>query len=158
MGNDDLSGFRRLVLYDEGPRHYGVPVPAVLRVVRMVALTPVPEAPRGVLGVLNMHGRVVPVLSLNERFGIGSSAGFQHQLILAQTGACALGLVAHEVNGVVECRSSDLIPAARVLPTMRGLITEVLKQGGNLVLIPDLDLLLSTDDQVWLNEATEVPV
>lgn len=150
----DRNESRRLLLFDEGARHYGLPVRSVLRVVRMVALTPVPDPPKGVLGILDLQGRVVPILSINERFDIPGSALFQHQLIFAQTGARVLGFVAHEVRGLAECRSHEIVPVGSVLPQITG-VREVLKQHGRLVLVPDLELLLSNDEHARLNQAME---
>jgi purine-binding chemotaxis protein CheW len=49
-------------------RLYAIPLKYVDRVLRMVAISPVPEAPEWMMGVIDLQGKVIPVLNLRKRF------------------------------------------------------------------------------------------
>jgi purine-binding chemotaxis protein CheW len=61
---------QKLVIFTLDEQRYALHLAAVERVVRMVELTSLPKAPEIVLGVVNVRGRVVPVVNLRKRFGL----------------------------------------------------------------------------------------
>jgi purine-binding chemotaxis protein CheW len=56
------------VLFRLGEEHYGLPVSSVVSIIRYKAPTPVPRASEAVLGVVNLRGRILPVVDLGRRF------------------------------------------------------------------------------------------
>jgi purine-binding chemotaxis protein CheW len=65
--NDAASEGETYVLFRLGEEHYGLPVSSVVSIVRYEAATPVPRSPETVLGVVNLRGRVLPVIDLGRR-------------------------------------------------------------------------------------------
>ncbi|HEV3505279.1 MAG TPA: chemotaxis protein CheW, partial [Actinomycetes bacterium] len=59
-----------MILLRVEEREYALPLGCVVEVVRMAALTPAPGAPGHVLGLLDLRGRVVPVMDLRARLGL----------------------------------------------------------------------------------------
>src|SRR5919202_2705220 len=55
-----------------GERRYGLPLGAVERVLPMAAVLALPEAGDGLLGMLNLHGQVLPVIDPHQRLGLPS--------------------------------------------------------------------------------------
>jgi len=67
-------------------RRYALPLSAVERIVRIVEVTPLPSAPEIVAGVVNVHGRVIPVVDLRKRFTLREPViALSDQLIVAHT-------------------------------------------------------------------------
>ena len=62
------SAMSELVSFSLDDRQFAVPLSAVMRVERIVAITPLPKAPEIVLGVVNMHGQVIPVSEKGFKF------------------------------------------------------------------------------------------
>ncbi len=60
----------QLVTFTLDGQPYALPLASVQQVVRMVEVVPLPKAPEIVLGVINLHGKIVPVLNLRKRFGL----------------------------------------------------------------------------------------
>jgi purine-binding chemotaxis protein CheW len=79
----------------------------VRRVVRAVEVTALPDAPSGVLGAINVHGRIVPVFDVRPRFGLPSRAvRASDHMVLAE-------VAGHEVAVLVDA-VDDVLPAERV--------------------------------------------
>jgi purine-binding chemotaxis protein CheW len=83
-------------------RHeYALPLGCVVEVVRMAALAPVADAPAHVLGLLDLRGRVVPVLDLRRRLGLApAEPGLSTPICVVEAGGRGFGLVADAVNEV----------------------------------------------------------
>jgi len=76
----------QLVVFTLDAQHYALPLTRVQRVVRMVELTPLPKAPEIVLGVIDLQGNIIPVMSMRRRFGLAEpETSLSDQLIVADT-------------------------------------------------------------------------
>ncbi len=101
-----------LVAFVIDGHRYAVALGAVERVLPMVAVSPLPEAPAIALGVINVHGTIVPVVDVRRRFGLPArDFGVTTRLLLAHAGRRTLAVPADEVLGVVEV--ADLRRALR---------------------------------------------
>jgi purine-binding chemotaxis protein CheW len=137
----------------DGHRH-ALPLPAVERVVSMVAITPLPGAPPITLGVIDVHGAIVPVVDLRVRFALSLAPyGVDSHLLLARTPRRRLALAVERVVGVTEL-AADRVTAATTLPSARGLAGLATLTDG-LVLIHDLDSVLSLEEEHDLSRALE---
>jgi purine-binding chemotaxis protein CheW len=95
----------------EGQR-YALRLAAVERVVRAVEITPLPQAPEIVLGMINVEGRIVPVVNMRNRFGRPERAiELSDQFIIARTSRRAVALVVDSVNEVVACTEAQVVAA-----------------------------------------------
>lgn len=81
-----------------GSEHYAVPVEAVLEVCKLEHVTPMPGAPRAVLGVRNLRGQVLPVIDLGQVLGIGAEG--TRWLVVGEHAGHRAGLTAAELEDV----------------------------------------------------------
>ena len=143
----------QLVAFRLDDRRYGLPLASVDRVVRIVDITPLPNAPEVVLGLINVQGRVIAVVDVRKRFRLPQRVStLSDSLIIARTPARAVALVADSVAGVVECSEGETVPAQAIVPGME-YVEGVVKLSDGMLLIHDLARLLSLDEERRLNEA-----
>jgi len=138
-----MNARRTIVVFLVDGQRYALPLSAVDRAVRSVAVTPLPEMPTLILGAINVHGRVLPVLSLRRWLGRPDrDVRALDELLIAHTAAQTLVLLVDEVGGVVGCEPQDAVPTE---PVLEGTPPpgEVLKLPEGLVLVLDLDRLLT---------------
>lgn len=141
-------------LLDE--RHFALHLTAIDRVLRAVDITPLPQAPDLALGVINVQGRVVPVLSLRRRFDLpGRDLGLSDRIIIAHAAGSEVALLVDEVVGVITPMDSDVTPAERILAGLTNLDV-VVKSPEQLILVHDLDQLLSPEEEAMLSSAVEI--
>lgn len=141
-----------LVLDDQ---RYALPLPAVDRVVRMVAITPLPKAPDIVLGVVNVQGRVIPVFNMRRRFCLPErEIALSDQLVVARTMRRPVALVADAVPDVIAYPAQSLVSPEEVLPSIE-YVEGVIKLADGLIFIHDLDKFLSPDEESFLGRALE---
>lgn len=145
----------RLVVLTLCDQRYGLPLSAVERVVRMVEITPLPKAPDIVLGVVNVQGRVIPVVDMRRRFRLPERAiSLSDQLVIAHTARRPVALAADAVSGVLEYSEQEAVGAQNILPDIE-YVKGVVKLRDGLVLIHDLDKFLSLEEGATLDRALE---
>ena len=151
-----------LVVFTLDGQRYGLPLDAVERVLPMVAISPLPRAPAIALGVINLHGRALPVLDIRRRFGLPSREyGVDARLLVARTIRRTMALPVDEVFGVREVRAETVAPPDAVLPGLAQ-VAGIAALPDGLLFIYDLDAFLSLDEEQRLagalEESGEAPV
>ncbi len=69
----DASGpARKLLSFGLGKEEYGLDILAVREIIGLIDITPLPRTPRHVKGVINLRGKIIPVIELRNRFGLGA--------------------------------------------------------------------------------------
>jgi purine-binding chemotaxis protein CheW len=120
---------------------YAVPIHRVQEIVRVPEITRVPHAQPGVEGVINLRGRVLPVVDLAARLALGITARDRSsRVVVVDGGSGSIGLLVDGVSEVLRVSAADVSPPS-VTATGDG-VTSVLgvaKLGDRLVLLLDLD-------------------
>ena len=107
----------QLVVFCLDEQRYALPLAAVERTVRAVEVTPLPDAPPIVLGVIDVEGRVLPVLNIRRRFRLPErEVRPVDQFVIAQTVRRTVALVIDEAQGVIERPESAVVNPAQIVP------------------------------------------
>jgi len=142
-----------LVSFALDGRRYALYLSVVERVIRIVEITPLPRAPDIVTGVINVQGRVIPVVDIRKRFGLPlREITLTDQLIIARASKRPVAMVVDTVHDVIEYHESMLVPAEEIVPETR-YIDGVVKLKDGMVLIHDLDKFLSLEERRSLGRA-----
>jgi purine-binding chemotaxis protein CheW len=144
-GDAAVSRAVELVEVDVDGQRWALPLAAVERVVGMVAVSPLPESPVGVRGVINVHGEIVPVLDLDLRIGRAAREhGAGARLLLARTSRGRVALAVDDVVGVIAIDASAIGPAPDAMPAP---VAGIAAFGDGVLLIYDVDAFLSPGDE-----------
>lgn len=134
-------------------RAFALPLAAIERATPLVAVTPLPQAPEVITGVIGVSGRVVPVVSLRRRFGLPERPpALQDRLLLARSSRRELALWVDDVVGMVCVPRRNIVDADGLVPGLEH-VKGVAVLGDGLVLIQDLDQCLSLDEEEQLSRA-----
>lgn len=102
----------QLVTFGIGDEEFGVDILAVQEINRMMELTRVPQSPPEVEGVINLRGKIIPVLDLRTRFGLPQSErGEQSRIVVVEVHGKILGFIVDRVHEVLRIDSSIVEPA-----------------------------------------------
>ena len=107
-----------------GERQYGLPIGAVERVLPMAYVSPLPDRNDGLLGMLNLHGQVLPVLNPRPLLGLPDRApAAEHRLVLVSSTTRFLVWV-DTVDEVVACTPESLseVPSQQANPLVRAVL------------------------------------
>ena len=129
------------VVFTVDRHRFALRLAAVRRVVRMVELTAVPEAPAYIAGMINVQGELLPVVNTRRRFRLRErESSITDHLIIATTRGRAVVLIADAVIGVIEESDESITAAESVVPGV-DLIDGMLKTRDGIVLLHDPDSL-----------------
>jgi purine-binding chemotaxis protein CheW len=137
------------VVFHLGSEQYALPVTSVVSIIRFEQPTPVPNAPAAVLGVVNLRGRVLPVVDLGQRFG-GMPLKVQSlsRIVVTESAAGAAGIAVDSANEVTTFTDEQIkpIPEGVLGPeTARAFIGMVEREAG-LVMLLDPDEAMPRND------------
>jgi purine-binding chemotaxis protein CheW len=132
-----------LLIFRLGDQHYALHAESVERVLRIVEITPLADAPRHVLGVVNVNGRVIPVFDVRGLLGLpAKETDLADQFILARVGGHPVALLVDGVSGVTEFPVERTTEAGAILPGLERM-EGVAPLGEGLVVIEDLERICS---------------
>lgn len=148
-----MNEHRPLLLFVLEAERYALALAAVQSVVHAVEITPLPQAPASVAGLINVRGQIVPVYNMRHRFHLPErDLQLDDHIILANTPRRRVALVVDAVTGVIVCDGNDPVPVEAVLPGT-DYVAGVVKRPDGLILIHDLDTFLSPDEEQALEAA-----
>lgn len=147
----------------EGQR-YGLPAVRVRQVVRMVAIAPLPRAPRAIEGVVNIRGEIVPVFDLRARFSLPARAPDPAEhLIFLTAGERAVAIRVDSADSLESIPDEDVTAASALAASVGGPDTArhvggVAATIDGAIVIYDLDRFLSTEESAALDGALATSV
>ncbi len=154
------------VVFSLDTRLYAISLSAVRSVVQAVELTPLPNAPPIVKGVINLGGLIIPVVNIRRRFRLPErELELSDQFIVAtalrrdlhEDGGRLLALVVDTVVGVREILAQETTSAAAILPGLEHL-EGVARTDDGLILIHDLGTFLSPEEEDALEAILPVSI
>lgn len=144
----------QLVTFSIGEEEFGVDILKVQEIIRTMEITKVPRAQNFVEGVINLRGKVIPIIDMRRRFGLDSKTHDQHtRIIVIEINNMIVGFVVDSVSEVLRIPASTVEPPP---PVVAGLESEYISGVGKLhdrlLILLDLDKLLSGEDMESLGQ------
>ncbi|MEK6691433.1 MAG: chemotaxis protein CheW [Nitrospirota bacterium] len=148
-----MNKLNQYLVFTLDEQRYALYLSAVERVVRIAELTPLPEAPDIVLGIINLQGRIIPVVNIRRRFNLPDrEIEVSNQMIMSHTSKRVLALLVDVVEGIVERPEQEVILVEKILPDIE-YVEGVVKLEDGLILIHDLERFLSLEEERKLEDA-----
>jgi purine-binding chemotaxis protein CheW len=147
------------VTFELAGQSYGLHIGQVVEIIRMVAIAESPETAPYVVGVVNVRGRVVPVVDMRRRLDLEAAQyNLETPILIARVGGVTVGLVVDRVSEVVSLAEDTIEPAAGAF-TISRFVCGVAKVNAKLIFILDLAGLFSADEAVAIERLadTEAP-
>jgi len=143
----------QLVSFTVGDELYAVNILSVQEINRMMSLTKVPQSIDGVEGVINLRGRIIPVLDLRVQFGLVPSELDEHsRIIVVEVHGNTIGFIVDSVQQVLLIEQSVIEPTPQMTTSIdASYVDGVAKLDGELLILLNLDNLLSEDSLTKLS-------
>ena len=148
MTTDVKSTEKQMVLFELNAETYGLDIAAIREIIRMQEITQVPRAPAFVEGVINLRGKVVPVISLSAKLGLSRSKETKNnRIVVVDLSGSTVGVIVDAVSEVVRISDNVIEPASEiVVAKSTDFLRGIAKVSGKMVILLDLDRMLSKDN------------
>jgi purine-binding chemotaxis protein CheW len=147
MANDNKSmSETQLVVFDLASENYGVDISSVREIMRMQNITRVPGALSYVEGVINLRGKVLPVLDLRKRLSLTVAAQTKDsRVVVIDIAAGEVGVIVDAVSEVLRIPDSAVEPPSSMITQANSdYLMGIAKLTDRLIILLDLNKLLST--------------
>jgi purine-binding chemotaxis protein CheW len=146
---------KQIVVFELGSEFFGMDIATVESIIKMQAITRMPHAPSFVEGLINLRGKVLPVIDLRKRFGMPSKeADKNNRIIVINLSGTEVGMVVDGVSEVLTISDEMVEPAPKIATTVESeFITGIAKLDERLVILLDLGQVLSAQEQGSLEAA-----
>lgn len=138
----------QLVVFTLAKEHYGVSIESVHEIVKVPDITQVPDAPSYLVGVINLRGKIVPVVDLRKRLRFqGVERTKTSRVLITENDGRLIGLLVDAVSEVLKVPPESIeAPPEMIASVGVEYITGVVKAAARLIILLDLKVVLSTED------------
>jgi purine-binding chemotaxis protein CheW len=140
----------QLVSFNLDKEEYGVEVLKVREIIRMPVVTRVPNTPHYVEGVINLRGKVIPIISMRKKFGLmDAESDKQTRIIVMEVDGELKGFIVDAVSEVIRISSSEIQPSPAVVASGidQECIAGVINQSERLLVLLDLEKMFTRDEK-----------
>ena len=147
----------QLVSFEVGEEEYAVPILSVQEINRIMQITRVPQSPPFVEGVINLRGKIIPVIDLRKRFGLNAlNDSDDVRIIVVEVATRVLGFTVDRVNEVLRINSSIVEPTpAMVSGQDTDYVQGVGKLDDRLLILLNLEKLFSSDEMAQIEQTSK---
>jgi purine-binding chemotaxis protein CheW len=139
----------QLVGFHVGGEEFALDILRVQEIIRLQQLTRVPNSPAAIDGVMNLRGKIIPVIGLRKRFGLEPlPADKQTRIVVVEIQGTVLGFIVDSVSEVLRIPARTVEPPPRLGKVNEEYVSGVGKHNDRLLILLDVDRLMNGDDLV----------
>ena len=99
----------QLIVFKAGNEEFGVKIDAVREIIKMGMITPIPESPAFITGIVNVRGEIVTAIDIKARFNLQATENTEEKhIVVTKNGDNLFGLIVNEVIGVLRLKQNDI--------------------------------------------------
>ncbi len=149
---------KQMVVFIVAQEYYGVSIAAVDSIEKLKPITAVPRAPAFVEGVINLRGKVLPVIDLRKRFGLQAEAATKDtRIVVVEMNNAPVGMLVDAVSEVLRVSDDVIEPPSPLVTTVdSAFITGIAKVGERLIILLDLQQVLSPQEKADLQSVQQI--
>jgi purine-binding chemotaxis protein CheW len=138
----------QFVGFHVGGEEFVIDILRVQEIIRAQQLTRVPNSPECMEGVMNLRGKIIPVIALRKRFGLQDApADKQNRIVVVEIEGNVFGFAVDAVSEVLRIPANRVEPSPRLGPVEREYVAGVGKLDDRLLILLDADRLLNGSEQ-----------
>lgn len=145
----------KIAVFTIAGEEFGIELIKIVEIIKPRKVTPVPKVPAFISGMINLRGKVIPVMDLRVRFSVKPSS-LREKILIAKMHGEEIGLIVDSVKEIINIEKEQIASPPTIF---RGLKPEYLKGigklGDRLIIILNLDSLLTAEEMVLLEERKE---
>jgi purine-binding chemotaxis protein CheW len=153
MDDLQISSELQLVIFRLAQEEYGLPITKVQEINRLVPITKLPQTPDFMEGIINLRGRIIPVIDLRKRFQLAvTDYTDDNRIIIVEVNGQTVGIIVDAVTEVVRLASANVEPPPPTFIIDAQYIHGVGKLDDRLLILLDIDKILTSQEEIILKQ------
>ena len=156
---DERNGM--YMTFKSGEEYFGLKIQYVSEIIQFQAITEIPETEDYIKGLINLRGKVIPVIDVRLRF---CQQPFEYNdrtcIIVLNVNAMLVGLIVEKIAEVVDIREENILPPPKLGRSdklQNKYVYGIGKVGNSVKLLLDPDKLLNDEDPTVVEQANDMP-
>jgi len=143
----------QLVTFRLADEEYALPITKVQEINRIVPVTKLPQTPNFMEGIINLRGRIIPVIDLRKRFKmLVTEHDDDTRIIIVEISGQIVGVTVDAVTEVVRLSSANIEPSPASVAVDAKYIDGVGKIDGRLIIMLDIDKILTPQEEITVKK------
>jgi purine-binding chemotaxis protein CheW len=159
-----MSQLSKFLIFNINNEEYGIPISQINGVIRYVPITPIHESSKFLKGVINLRGKIIPIIDMRAKFSIREKEYTDRTVFIIvdirnDKGTFNIGIAVDGVQDVVDISSDDLETAPKIgLRLKSQYLSGIAKIGERMIMILNMDKILTSDEVVDMNQLSKEEV
>jgi purine-binding chemotaxis protein CheW len=151
-----MSEMQQYVVFSVDEQVYGIEILKIKEVVSYRKITSLPNVKGFIKGIINLRGIILPVFDLREKFNLPETTYTAfHSIIVMEILGRVMGVIVDEISDVIELFPEDVQATGNLPPGVQAeFMNGIGKKGDDLIILLDVDRLLSPEELELLDAAT----
>jgi purine-binding chemotaxis protein CheW len=134
----------KMVIVSAGEEKYGLNIEHVASIERVLEITPMPEMPNEVLGVIHLRGNIIPIIDFGKLIGMKETAiSDTSRIVVLQQGEELLGLLTESATDVIDIQADSIQSAGQFNQNGESLIQGVAKYEDQLIIVMNCPVIFT---------------
>lgn len=154
---DEGEKILQLVSFKLGKEEFGIDILMVQEIIRLATITPIPNAPEFIEGVINLRGKIIPIIDLRKRLkvtGVAQENAKHTRILVIEIDGNVTGFVVDSVSEVLKIPTNQIEAPPEIIVSSidSEYISGVIKLDENLLVLLDFKKILRMDERSKLRQ------
>ena len=148
---------KKIVGFSLKEEHFAFDIMKVVEIIRLKEITEVPTAPAFIEGVINLRGKIIPIIDLRKRFRVEiTERDRKYRIIIVELAKGQLvGVIVDEVEKVMQVKDDQVLPPPPTVTEAGGrYIDAIVRMDDRIIVLLDIDRIFSESEQAELKDIT----
>jgi len=135
----------QLVVSELSKEEYGIPITQIQEIIKIPEITRIPNMPDFIEGVINLRGKIIPIIDLRKRFRLDQKQKDEEtRIVIANIGGQPIGLISDSVSEVIRLSQEDIDPVPPIISHINSeYLSGVGKMDKRIIILLNLEKILS---------------
>lgn len=142
----------QVVVFELEKSYYGVHILQVQEIIKMTEITKIPNTPNFIEGIVNLRGKIIPVMDLRKRFGLKPiEVNEEWKILILKTEELLFGVMVDQISEVEKISVGIIEVPPKIVSGIKGeFISGIAKTAKRLLILLDIERILSDEEQDML--------
>lgn len=142
---------RQIVVFKLAQEHYGLPIDQVREINRLSEITKLPQTPSFMEGIVNLRGKIIPIVDLRKRFGLAVHNTEDTRIVVVDLAEHTVGIIVDDVTEVMHLATDNIeaVPSSFIMDAEY--LDGLGKFENRLIILLKLEKILNSQEQDILN-------